>query len=386
MIVKEYIKTTWNTANKNHLIKKGYKFNKFREEVEVLSTDISPSSAIKVKFKCENCGNIFVRQRRKVNINKKCLCESCNRKINSAQRRKKCSCGNFITRPKDNDYCEFCKKEKVKNQYSRNDYEYIDKNTVKIILRNNKQQISGFALIDSKNLNKIIKHKWRLYGGYVVGGPDCNTKMHRFIMNTDLEVDHINHNIIDNREHNLRIVTHKENCDNRRKMGTMRYADIKLNDIANGPGIRVSFWLQGCDIKCKGCHNYEIWDFNGGEIYTRNTFNKVKKYLDENNYIKRNFSILGGEPLHEKNIDTTLDFIQKVKMYYPESNIYLWTGYNYEDINHEKTKYILHYIDVLIDGRFEIDKKDLSLKMRGSSNQRVIDVQKTLKENKIILY
>ena len=385
MIIKEYIKTTWNAANKEHLIKKGYKFSNFREEVEILSTDISPTSAIKVKFKCQNCGCVFTRQRRKVDINKKCLCESCNRKINREQKRKKCNCGNFITRPKDNDYCELCKKEKIKNQYSRNDYEYINKNTVKIFLRNNKQQVTGFTLIDAKNLDKVIKHKWRLYGGYAVGGPDCNTKMHRFIMDTSLEVDHINHNTIDNRENNLRVVTHKENCSNRRKVGSMRYAAIKLNDIANGPAIRVSFWLQGCDLMCKGCHNYKIWDFNGGKTYTNKTFEEVKKYLDENNYIQRNFSILGGEPLHEKNIDTTLDFIQKIKIYYPEASIYLWTGYSYENINHEKTKYILHYIDVLIDGKFEEDKKDLSLKYCGSTNQRVINMKETIKQEKIIL-
>ena len=163
-----------------------------------------------------------------------------------------------------------------------------------------------------------------------------------------------------------------------------RISTIKSNDIANGKGIVVSVWFQGCPFHCKGCHNPQTWDFNEGEEFTQEHIDKVLGYIEVNN-IDRNLSILGGESLCPPNIEGTLELCKTFKEKYPNKIIYLWTGYVVENFNELQLE-VLKYIDVLIDGRFEIDKKDLSLKFRGSSNQRVIDVKKTLTEGKIILY
>ena len=163
-----------------------------------------------------------------------------------------------------------------------------------------------------------------------------------------------------------------------------RISTIKSNDIANGKGIVVSVWFQGCPFHCKGCHNPQTWDFNGGEEFTQEHIDKILGYIEVNN-IDRNLSILGGESLCPPNIEGTLELCKVFKEKYPNKIIYLWTGYVVEDFSELQLE-VLKYIDVLIDGRFEIDKKNLSLKFRGSSNQRVIDVKKTLTEGKIILY
>lgn len=275
----------------------------------------------------------------------------------------------------------------IKNEYINNKYEVVNKDTVKLILKNSKQDIVGFTLIDYKNLAKVLQYKWRIgIENYIIGGLDNETRLDRFIMNCpdNMEVDHINNNIVDNREVNLRIVKEKRNSKNK-KRNQLRYAKIKYNDVANGEGITLSFWTQGCDILCKGCQNSSIWNFNGGHAYTEETRDEILAKLNETE-IERGLAILGGEPLHNKNIDVTIDVIQSVKRHYPNVKIWLWTGYRMEEINMEETKFILHYIDVLIDGQFEEDKKDLNLTWRGSSNQRVIDVQKTLRSNDIILY
>ena len=163
-----------------------------------------------------------------------------------------------------------------------------------------------------------------------------------------------------------------------------RISTIKLNDIANGNGVTVSVWFQGCPHRCKDCHNPQTWNFNDGEEFTQEHIDKVFEYIEKNN-INRNLSVLGGEPLCSQNVEGTLELCKQFKKRYPEKTIYLWTGYELSEFNNIQME-VLIYIDVLIDGRFEVDKKDLSLKFRGSSNQRVIDVKKSLKEGKAILF
>ena len=163
----------------------------------------------------------------------------------------------------------------------------------------------------------------------------------------------------------------------------MRYSQIKNNDIANGKGIMMSLWTQGCPHRCKGCFNPETWNYNGGMEFTQ----EVEQYILDNinaHNISRNLSILGGEPLCPENVDGVLALCKKFKERYPEKMIYIWTGYVVEDFN-DTQKELLNYIDILVDGKFEKDLKNLSLKLRGSSNQRIIDVKKSLGENKIIL-
>ncbi|MDU1540729.1 anaerobic ribonucleoside-triphosphate reductase activating protein [Paeniclostridium hominis] len=164
----------------------------------------------------------------------------------------------------------------------------------------------------------------------------------------------------------------------------MRFSKIKDNDIANGLGITMSFWTQGCPHHCKGCFNKETWNFEDGEEFTQEDLKYIIESINKNN-IKRDLSILGGEPLCPQNVEGVITLCKEFKRHYPEKLIYLWTGYtieNFDDIQKE----ILNYIDILIDGKFEEDRKNLSIKLRGSSNQRVIDVKRYLEDDAVILY
>ena len=162
----------------------------------------------------------------------------------------------------------------------------------------------------------------------------------------------------------------------------MRYNTIRKMDISNGPGVRVSIFMQGCHFHCKGCFNENTWDFNGGEEYSDETINRVLE-LSSADYIV-GLSILGGEPMHPKNIDGTTKLAKAFKEKYPEKNIWVWSGFLFDkDL---KEKEVLKYINVLVDGTFKIDLFDPKLKWKGSSNQRVIDVKKSIKNKKVILY
>ena len=154
----------------------------------------------------------------------------------------------------------------------------------------------------------------------------------------------------------------------------MRYAGLIENDIVDSDdGICVSLWMQGCPHHCKGCHNPETWNFNGGiEIDREKLVENVISSLTQNG-IKRNFSVLGGEPLASENLGDAAYIISKVRESFPDIKIYLWTGYVIEELNKKNIfiKQILKNIDVLIDGPFILEKKDLTLKLRGSTNQRI---------------
>ncbi len=161
----------------------------------------------------------------------------------------------------------------------------------------------------------------------------------------------------------------------------MRYNQIRKMDISNGPGVRVSIFFQGCHFHCKDCFNSETWDFNLGKEFNDKIIDEIinisnKEYL-------AGLSILGGEPLHPINIEGTIKLAKKFKEVYPNKTIWLWSGYLYEDI---VNKDILNYIDVLVDGNFKTELFSPKLKWKGSANQRVIDVKKTLENNKIVLF
>ena len=160
----------------------------------------------------------------------------------------------------------------------------------------------------------------------------------------------------------------------------MRYNLIRKMDISNGPGVRVSIFMQGCEFHCKKCFNPETWDFKKGKEFTNKTIDRVLE-LAEQDYIK-GLSILGGEPMHPKNEENTTKLAKAFKEKYPNKNIWMWSGFLFEDI---KDKEVFKYIDVLVDGQYKDELHDFRLKYRGSSNQRVIDVKKSLKNNKIIL-
>ena len=175
-------------------------------------------------------------------------------------------------------------------------------------------------------------------------------------------------------------------------------------DISNGEGVGVSLFVQGCDRHCFNCFNPDTWDFNGGKEWTEGTKNKFIKLIDRP-YINR-ISVLGGEPLAEQNLDEVLSLIKEIRISFPEKTIWLYTGFCWNDIMcsfaglqadcvvldkkdieaWEKRRKIISNIDVLVDGEYIDEQKDLSLKFRGSKNQRVIDVKQSLAQNKIVLY
>lgn len=161
----------------------------------------------------------------------------------------------------------------------------------------------------------------------------------------------------------------------------MRYNKIRKMDISNGPGVRVSIFMQGCAFNCKECFNPETHDFNGGKEFTEDTIKRVLELCENENIA--GLSILGGEPMHPKNIEATTKLAKAFKEKFPNKTIWSWTGFLFDkDL---KEKEVLKYIDVLVDGQYVDSLRDLKLKYCGSSNQRVLDVQKSLKENKVVL-
>ncbi len=160
----------------------------------------------------------------------------------------------------------------------------------------------------------------------------------------------------------------------------MRYNLIRKMDISNGPGVRVSIFMQGCAFHCKNCFNKETWDFNGGKEFNQKTIDEVLDLCKESHI--KGLSILGGEPMHPNNIEATTKLAKAFKEKYPEKNIWAWSGFRFDE--GLKDKEVMKYVDVLVDGQYKDELHDFTLKWRGSSNQRVIDVQESLKEDKVV--
>ena len=161
----------------------------------------------------------------------------------------------------------------------------------------------------------------------------------------------------------------------------MRFAQIRKEDISNGPGIRVSLFVQGCNRHCDGCFNPETWDYDKGQIFNRRI---QELFLDLGKEKKiTGFSILGGEPLDQD--EHMLELIKKIKERYPDKTIWMWTGHTYEDLT-DKQMEIVKLIDVLVDGPFIISQKCPGKRFRGSINQRIIDIKKTLESGTITIH
>ena len=161
----------------------------------------------------------------------------------------------------------------------------------------------------------------------------------------------------------------------------MRYSSIRKIDISNGPGVRVSLFTQGCVIHCKGCFNSEIWDYEGGKAWDHD----AKKHLLElcNKPQVAGLSILGGEPLSEQNFDALIDLCETFKKRFPHKTIWLWSGYCFETLNAAQLA-MLKDVDVLVDGPWIEELGDFSLKYRGSSNQRILDIQQSIEQGKAV--
>lgn len=171
----------------------------------------------------------------------------------------------------------------------------------------------------------------------------------------------------------------------------MNFAEIKKYDIANGPGVRLSLFVSGCTHHCPGCFNKETWDFDFGTPYTKDTEDEIIRELKKSCY--QGLTFLGGEPLEPVNQNALLPLARRFKHTYPEKDLWCFTGYRYDrDIigvmadKIPETKELLNYIDVLVDGEFILNKKDITLLFKGSSNQRTIDVPASLIEGHLVLW
>lgn len=164
----------------------------------------------------------------------------------------------------------------------------------------------------------------------------------------------------------------------------MNYHKIEKFSVENGNGIRVVLWVSGCSLHCKGCQNPNTHSFNSGKPFDETAKQELFEALDKP-YIQ-GITFSGGHPLEPENFETVLNLAKEIKEKFPTKDIWLYTGYLYEELYYRRISRILLYIDVLIDGEFIEEQKDLTLKWRGSTNQRVIDVKETLKQGKIILY
>ena len=173
----------------------------------------------------------------------------------------------------------------------------------------------------------------------------------------------------------------------------MNYGNIKTNDIANGIGVRTALFVSGCTHHCKGCFNPDTWDFNYGKKFTQNTENEIILSLKPD--FIRGLTVLGGEPFEKENQKALLPFIKRVKKELPNKDIWFFSGYLFEELTGkiknercrtECTDELLSLIDVLVDGEFIEEKKNISLKFRGSENQRLIDLKKTFKKGEVILW
>lgn len=181
----------------------------------------------------------------------------------------------------------------------------------------------------------------------------------------------------------------------------IRYAQIRSLDLSNGEGVGIALFVQGCHFHCHNCFNPETWDFNGGKEWMEEVKNKFFELVDRP-YIKR-VSILGGEPLSEENLDGVLDLVNEIRLSYPKKSIWLYTGYIWEKIigiRHEnqfedlgngygqltKRAEIVMNCDVLVDGQYIDSQRDITLPYRGSSNQRLINIQQSLQKGEIVLW
>ena len=173
----------------------------------------------------------------------------------------------------------------------------------------------------------------------------------------------------------------------------MNYADIKRYDIANGDGVRISLFVSGCTHHCEGCFNRETWDFDYRQPFTEKEEDKIMEYLAPS-YIK-GLSLLGGEPMEPQNQEALLPLLRKVHQTYPEKDVWCYTGYLFDrdilgkmcqdsESTSEITKELIQYIDILVDGEFIAARKNLKINFRGSDNQRIIDVKKSLEAGEVV--
>ena len=163
----------------------------------------------------------------------------------------------------------------------------------------------------------------------------------------------------------------------------MKIAGLIRNDVVNGYDVCVSVWVQGCPFHCEGCHNPQTWNFDGGIEVEEDEFIEEVIESIKRNGVQRNLSLLGGEPLCKQNYPFVKKLIMSVREKYPRIKVFIWTGYRFEDLSREQLR-VVTFADTIVDGQFELANRDITLPFRGSSNQRIIDVKKTLETGSIV--
>lgn len=388
IVYDKYIFIKWNNSNKFHYINLGYNFTKNGDVFKVLVLDLLPNSTNKVKCKCRVCNKIFLRIFRHINNNtlcsKKCECfyknslKTCN---SCGVKRNEVKVFRYI---KNEMFCDKCYNLKINNnirsQYDKNEILYYH-DFAQIVIQDNKGENKEFANIDLDDVDKIKDIKWRLNEKkYVYGSIKDNgsLKLHRIIMNCDKdkEVNHIYFNPLENRKKYLEVVSHKDNCQRRNKIKSIRVMDIYNDSICDGFNLRDVIFVNMCCHKCKMCHNQQSWYYkNGYDMSFNDIFDKLKNNND--------LTLSGGEPMLQS-IELYLFIIKYIKPL--NKNIWIYSGYTFEEIiKDDKKRLLLELCDILVDGKFEIKNKSMDLLYCGSSNQRIIDIKASLRENKVIL-
>ena len=161
----------------------------------------------------------------------------------------------------------------------------------------------------------------------------------------------------------------------------MNYIRLDTDDMLNGEGIRTVLWISGCERHCKNCHNPETWDCKAGTLFTEKTTQEIYKKLKQKHI--SGLTLTGGHPLERYNLDECTALCRNIKTMFPKKDIWVYTGFTWDEVKHLE---IMQYIDVLVDGRYIDELRDIQLKYRGSSNQRIIDVQKSLQQKNIVIY
>lgn len=397
LILQEKTIITWNGYTKKYYMDKGYNFTKIGDKFEIKTLDLMETSTNLIKMKCPICGKEYFSQYRKIfkknksNINihticspycftkikmKNIKCDICNEKAKKSYR--------FINNKR---CCEKCQRP-----ISRKGYIYkkinepndiiLYKDFAEIIIRNKDGEIINKAKIDLEDIDKVKNIKWR-GKDYIYGSTNYHPslKLHRLIMDVvddlSVDVDHIYHDKSDNRKKYLKLVTHKQNCNNRQTSKSIKMAGIKNYAIEDGEGIRTSLYCVYCTHACPGCHNQETW--NGENGYYMDIF-ELFNIIQKND--KTNVTFSGGDPFFQ-----WYEFYKLAQLIKKNTNktIWIYSGFTYEQIiNDDKKRLLLENCDVLVDGRFEKDLKDLNLKFRGSSNQRIIDIKESLKQGIVV--
>lgn len=167
----------------------------------------------------------------------------------------------------------------------------------------------------------------------------------------------------------------------------MNFSDIKYTDMINGEGIRVSIFVSGCSHMCKGCFNVDTWNKNYGKLFDSYVENEILEYFKRYRNSLKGLSLLGGDPTFSENIDALVSFIKRFRATFPEKDIWIWSGYKWEEIVKDiKLFSLIELCDILVDGKYVEAEKDLTLKWRGSRNQRVIDIKQSLELNRLVKY